>query len=122
MRENLPKEMDFQHEARNALRAEQDFVGVRTALYIRKCATSSPPTLGSRMRSAKVVDARKRVLITEYIRGGRVDDIEYLADHDIGRNKVSVDIFSRMVHINGWFHAVCFGITLPIERNLLTTS
>ena len=58
---------------------------------------------------AKVIDARKRVLVMEYIRGGRVDDIEYLADHDIDRNKVSVElahIFSQMVHINGWFHAV----------------
>ena len=36
MRENLPKEMDFQHEAKNAARAEQDFVNVRTSLYIRE--------------------------------------------------------------------------------------
>lgn len=36
MRENLPKEMDFQHEAYNAQRAEEDFKNIRTALYIRK--------------------------------------------------------------------------------------
>ena len=36
MRENLPKEMDFVHEARNAERASEDFVGIRTSLYIRK--------------------------------------------------------------------------------------
>lgn len=35
MRENLPKEMDFQHEAHNSQRAEEDFKNVRTSLYIR---------------------------------------------------------------------------------------
>lgn len=45
----------------------------------------------------------------EYIEGGRVDDKEYLAVHNIDRNKVALElarIFSRMVHLNGWFHAV----------------
>ena len=37
MRQNLPKEMDFVHEAENAERATGDFKGVRTSLYIRKC-------------------------------------------------------------------------------------
>lgn len=35
MRENLPKEMDFSHEARNAWKAEEDFENIRTSLYIR---------------------------------------------------------------------------------------
>lgn len=59
--------------------------------------------------TAQVVDARKRVLIMEFIRGSRVDDLEYLAEYDIDRNKVSLElarIFAQMVHINGWFHAV----------------
>jgi aarF domain-containing kinase len=45
----------------------------------------------------------------EYIEGGRIDDKEYLAEHKIERNKVALElarIFSRMVHLNGWFHAV----------------
>ena len=45
----------------------------------------------------------------EYIEGGRIDDKEYLAEHKIDRNKVALElsrIFSRMVHLNGWFHAV----------------
>lgn len=67
---------------------------------------------------ARVLDARKRILIMEFIRGGRVDDLQYLADHDIDRNTVSVElarIFSQMVHINGWFHAVSIhmGYTKP---------
>ena len=47
----------------------------------------------------------------EFIRGGRVDDLEYLAEHDIDRNTVSIElarIFAQMVHLNGWFHAVSF--------------
>ncbi|EIM82704.1 ABC1-domain-containing protein [Stereum hirsutum FP-91666 SS1] len=91
MRENLPKEMDFVHEARNAERAAKDFEKFRTSLYI-----------------PEVIAATKRVLIMEFIQGGRVDDLEYLADHNIDRNKVSLElsrIFSQMVYLNGWFHA-----------------
>ncbi|KIP08381.1 hypothetical protein PHLGIDRAFT_69413 [Phlebiopsis gigantea 11061_1 CR5-6] len=91
MRENLPKEMDFQHEARNAQRTEGDFKTIHTSLYI-----------------PQVLDARKRVLMMEFIEGGRVDDLQYLADQDIDRNKVALElarIFAQMVHLNGWFHA-----------------
>ena len=91
MRENLPKEMDFAHEARNAERAAEDFKGVRTPLYI-----------------PEVLFSNKRVLVMEYIQGGRVDDLEYLDAHAIDRNKVAIElsrIFSRMVHLSGWFHA-----------------
>jgi ABC1 atypical kinase-like domain len=93
MRVNLPKEMDFVNEAYNAQRTERDFADRRkTSLYI-----------------PQVVLATKRVLIMEYIEGGRVDDLEYLAKHNIDRNKVAVElsrIFSEMVFRNGWFHAV----------------
>jgi hypothetical protein len=94
MRTNLPKEMDFIHEADNAARAAADFKNVRTSLYI-----------------PKVIVATRRVLIMEYIQGSRVDDLKYLADWNIDRNKVAIElsrIFNRMVFINGWFHAVCF--------------
>lgn len=92
MRENLPKEMDFRHEAANAQRAEADFENIRTSLYI-----------------PKVIEANKRVLIMEYIQGGRVDDLEFLAEARIDRNKVALElsrIFNQMVFVNGWFHAV----------------
>lgn len=45
----------------------------------------------------------------EFIRGGRPDDLQYLADHNIDRNAVSLElarIFAQMVHLNGFFHAV----------------
>ncbi|KAH9839449.1 ABC1-domain-containing protein [Rhodofomes roseus] len=91
MRENLPKEMDFSHEARNAIRTVNEFHDIRTSLYI-----------------PRVFTADKRVLIMEFIKGGRVDDLKYLADHNIDRNKVALElarIFGQMVHLNGWFHA-----------------
>jgi aarF domain-containing kinase len=92
MKENLPKEMNFAHEASNAERAAKDFENIQSSLYI-----------------PKVISATKRVLVMEYIEGGRVDDLGYLADHSIDRNKVAVElarIFNQMVFVNGWFHAV----------------
>ncbi|KAI0699217.1 ABC1-domain-containing protein [Cytidiella melzeri] len=91
MRENLPKEIDFIHEAKNAHLAEEGFKNVRTSLYI-----------------PKILEAKKRILVMEFIRGGRPDDLQYLADHNIDRNAVSLElarIFSQMVHLNGFFHA-----------------
>lgn len=44
----------------------------------------------------------------EYIKGARPDDLDYLADHNIDRNKVSQElsrIFSQMLYIHGFFHA-----------------
>ena len=92
MRENLPKELDFTNEARNAEKASNNFKNRWTSLYI-----------------PEVISADKRVLIMEFIEGARVDDLEYLAAHNIDRNKVSLElsrIFSQMVYLDGWFHAV----------------
>ncbi|KAH9176783.1 ABC1-domain-containing protein [Lactarius sanguifluus] len=91
MRENLPKELDFTNEARNARMASDNFKSSKTSLYI-----------------PEVISADKRVLIMEFIGGARVDDLEYLAAHNIDRNKVSLElsrIFSQMVYLDGWFHA-----------------
>lgn len=98
MRTNLPQEMDFVHEAENAARAAADFKDIRTSLYI-----------------PKVIVATRRVLVMEYIQGGRVDDLKYLTDWNIDRNNVAIElsrIFSRMVFVNGWFHAVCLFLLL----------
>jgi aarF domain-containing kinase len=55
----------------------------------------------------KVLSANKRVLIMEYIRGWRVDDLEFLDVHGIDRNEVAIElstVFSQMVYLNGQFH------------------
>ena len=58
MRENLPKEMDFIHEAANAKRAVEDFRNIQTSLYI-----------------PEVILASKRVLIMEFIEGDCLSDM-----------------------------------------------
>ena len=92
MRQNLPLEMDFVHEAGNAAKVTENFKGVkRTPLYI-----------------PKVHSAAQRVLVMEFIDGGRADSKEYLAYHSIDRNHVSLEltrIFAEMVHLHGFFHA-----------------
>lgn len=56
MRENLPKELDFTHEARNTEGVRENFANVqKTSLYI-----------------PGVINATKRTLIMEYIEGARV--------------------------------------------------
>ncbi|KAJ6593929.1 ABC1 family-domain-containing protein [Mycena capillaripes] len=93
MRTNLPLEMNFCHEAANSEKTREDFRNVRgTTLYI-----------------PEVLAATNRVLVMEYIEGGRVDDLAYLAKANINRNQVALEIaaiFNRMVLLNGWFHAV----------------
>lgn len=88
------------HEALNAERTMREFDNVRSSLYI-----------------PRVLSASKRVLVMEFIEGGRVDDLEYLAEYNIDRNKVALElqrIFCRMVHLNGWFHAVSFTCQVAI--------
>ena len=80
------------HEANNTAKVVRDFKNISTSLYI-----------------PDVIVAKKRILIMEYIQGGRVDDLAYLASNNIDRNKVALElsrIFSQMVFVNGWFHAV----------------
>lgn len=56
MKENLPKELDFTHEAANTERARTNFADLRkTSLYI-----------------PDVVSATKRTLVMEFIEGARV--------------------------------------------------
>lgn len=46
--------------------------------------------------------------VSVVIEGAKVDDLVYLKEHKIDRNKVSQElsrIFSQMVYINGYFHA-----------------
>lgn len=91
MQENLPKEMDLRIEANNALECSQRFSSLK-------------------LTSLKIPDvllAKKRVLVMEYVTGGRFDDLEYLAKHNIDRNRASQElskIFSQMIYLNGYFH------------------
>ncbi|KAJ7072300.1 ABC1-domain-containing protein [Mycena amicta] len=91
MKTNLPLEMNFVHEAANAERTKKDFENVKSTLYIPEVLFSTP-----------------RVLVMEFIEGGRVDDLSYLKTAGIDRNQVALEIaaiFNQMVLLNGWFHA-----------------
>jgi aarF domain-containing kinase len=57
---------------RNAEKAQANFRDVYTSLHI-----------------PEVLAATKRLLIMEFIDGGRVDDLDFLAEANIDRNKVS---------------------------------
>ncbi|PLW17727.1 hypothetical protein PCANC_09092 [Puccinia coronata f. sp. avenae] len=92
MQENLPKEMDFRIEAANA----------------SKCAAQFSHLKSTTLKLPDVLWAQKRVLVMEFISGGRFDDLEYLAEHNIDRNRASQEltrIFSQMIYLNGYFHA-----------------
>ncbi|KAG8724380.1 hypothetical protein FRC12_024322 [Ceratobasidium sp. 428] len=87
---NLPLEMDFVHEAQNAAKVTENFSKIpkgKTSVYVPKVLRATP-----------------RTLVMEYVKGGRVDDLEYLASHNIDRNAVSQELsraFSEMVYIHG---------------------
>jgi aarF domain-containing kinase len=87
----LTSAQDFTHEAGASRRATADFAGYRkTALVI-----------------PKVEYVSKRVMIMEYINGRRPDDLEWLQEHDIDRNRVSQElsrIFAQMLYVHGFFH------------------
>jgi len=91
MEQSLPLEMDFRHEAANAKTCVANFAKLKhTSLVV-------PDVLWS----------QERILVMEFIDGGRVDDLEYLSAHNIDRNAVSCEIsriFSQMLFIDGCFH------------------
>lgn len=93
MNEMLPQETNFRHEAANSLHCRRNFESLsgKTSLYL-----------------PKVLWAERRCLVMEFINGARVDDLAYLKEHGIDRNQVSQElsrIFSKMVYIDGFFHA-----------------
>ncbi|GAA5938003.1 hypothetical protein JCM3775_002427 [Rhodotorula graminis] len=91
MEANLPLEMDFRHEAANAARCVKDFSSLEKTTFV----------------IPDVLWAKKRVMVMEFIKGARVDDLDYLARHKIDRNLVSreiAEITSRMIYITGFFH------------------
>ncbi|GAA5823077.1 hypothetical protein JCM5353_007878 [Sporobolomyces roseus] len=102
MQQNLPLEMDFRHEAANAARCVNDFSQLKQTSVV----------------VPEVLWAKRRVMAMEFVKGGRVDDLDYLARHNIDRNEVSrqiAEITSRMIYITGFFHADLHGGNLLIR-------
>ncbi|KAK6517239.1 hypothetical protein TWF281_003904 [Arthrobotrys megalospora] len=92
---SLPVELDFEEEAKNIYRVTEHFKNVpNTALVV-----------------PKVVWAKKRILVLEYLRGYRVDDLASLDQVGISRDEVS----ASLAHI---FNEMIFGNNAPYMHNV----
>ncbi|SHO78262.1 Similar to S.cerevisiae protein MCP2 (Mitochondrial protein of unknown function involved in lipid homeostasis) [Malassezia sympodialis ATCC 42132] len=92
MNKNMPLELDFRHEAGNSSRAQRDF-----EQYKNTCVAFP-----------KVPWVYRRVMAMEFVEGSRPDNLTYLAEHKIDRNRVSQElsrIFAQMLYMHGFFHA-----------------
>ncbi|EGX44670.1 hypothetical protein AOL_s00188g8 [Orbilia oligospora ATCC 24927] len=89
---SLPVELDFEEEAKNIYRVTEHFKHVpNTALVV-----------------PRVVWAKKRILVLEYLRGHRVDDLSSLDRAGISRDEVS----ASLAHI---FNEMIFGNNAPLH-------
>ncbi|RVD80275.1 uncharacterized protein DFL_008176 [Arthrobotrys flagrans] len=89
---SLPVELDFEEEAKNIYRVTEHFRNVpNTALVV-----------------PRVVWAKKRILVLEYLRGYRVDDLASLDRAGISRDEVS----ASLAHI---FNEMIFGNNAPLH-------
>lgn len=89
LQQSIYVELDFRQEAENALKTKEYFSNIygETAL-----------------RVPMVYEAEKRVLVMEYVTGGRPDDLEFLKKHNISTSEVSscfAHIFNDMVFTPG---------------------
>ncbi|KAK4325348.1 hypothetical protein Pmani_004064 [Petrolisthes manimaculis] len=91
MKKNLPKELDFASEARNAEKVAAQF--------------SHFPWL-----KIPAVDwnlTTDRVLVMEFCQGGQVNDRTYMLKHNINTKEVSEKLghlYSEMIFVNGYVH------------------
>ncbi|KAI9145731.1 ABC1 family-domain-containing protein [Paraphysoderma sedebokerense] len=95
MKDNLPKELDFEHESGNAGRVQMNFDKSSGRHHLN-------------LKIPEVMWAYKRVLCMEFAKGGRIDDLEYYRRHHINPAQVSSEltsIFSSMIFLHGFVHA-----------------
>ncbi|KAK6351694.1 hypothetical protein TWF718_004844 [Orbilia javanica] len=89
---SLPVELDFEQEAKNIYRVTEHFKTIiNTALVV-----------------PRVIWAKKRILVLEYLRGYRVDDLTSLDQAGISRDEVS----ASLAHI---FNEMIFGNNAPLH-------
>lgn len=91
-KKNLPKELDFLHEAENALRVKQLFQHL-TFLHI--------PRIFPQFSSEKV-------LTMEFCEGIQIDDVKYIRDNDIDSHEICRKlgkVYSEMIFKFGFIHA-----------------
>lgn len=102
---SLPKELDFQQEAQNALRTQEYFS------HIPELSLVIPD----------VIWAKERILVMAYESGHRPDDLEYLDSNGIDRDEVSATlarIFNEMIFGNNApLHCDPHGGNIAIRKN-----
>ncbi|CAN9256003.1 unnamed protein product [Alternaria alternata] len=84
MQLSLPQELDFALEGKNAMRAREYFSHVRDVPVV----------------IPRVLWAKRRLLVMEYVSGFRTDDLKSLDEHGIDRDEVSAAlarIFNEMI-------------------------
>ncbi|KAI9017405.1 ABC1 family-domain-containing protein, partial [Gaertneriomyces semiglobifer] len=89
MQQSLPQELDFVHEAENANKVRSLFHG------------------SAFLKIPEVYWADRRVLIMEFVAGGKIDDLDYYKRHNIDPRQVSSElskIYSEMMFVNGFVH------------------
>ncbi|KAI8876648.1 ABC1-domain-containing protein [Backusella circina FSU 941] len=94
MQESLPQELDFELEAKNAMRVKQNFAQE----YANQSTCLVIPD---------VIWAKRRILCMEFIEGARIDDFEFMDKHGIDSSQVSTEItkiFSKMMFLDGFVH------------------
>ncbi|GBF89209.1 hypothetical protein Rsub_01926 [Raphidocelis subcapitata] len=96
IKENLPRELNFQHEAANAERCRANFASAKSRLGDRVHIPETHPRLSSR-----------RVLTMEFISGARVTDAPALAALGVPRPRVAAlvsEAFNEMIFVHGDVH------------------
>ncbi|KNE71196.1 atypical/ABC1/ABC1-B protein kinase, variant [Allomyces macrogynus ATCC 38327] len=91
MRNNLPCELDFNYEAKNAEIVESHFRGSDRLVTV-----------------PKVYWVKPRLMCMEFVEGKRIDDLDYLREHHIDPSQVAVElnrIFSEMIFYHGFLHS-----------------
>lgn len=89
LQQSIYVELDFREEAKNAIRTQQYFKD-----FYKETA----------LRIPNVVWAKPRILVMEFLKGGRVDDLAFLDKHNISRSDLSAcfaHIFNNMIFTPG---------------------
>ncbi|KAG0004604.1 hypothetical protein BGZ80_004780 [Entomortierella chlamydospora] len=95
MQTSLPRELNFDIEAANAARVDDNFNKAR--------AEGNKSTI----KVPDVIWSRERVLVMEFMVGSRIDNLQYLKDNNIKVSEVSNEMartFSQMIYKDGFVH------------------
>ncbi|KAF9131168.1 hypothetical protein BGW39_002138 [Mortierella sp. 14UC] len=95
MQTSLPKELNFDFEADNAARVTTNFDRARKE--------GSKSTI----KVPDVIWSQKRILVMEFMVGSRIDNLQYLREHNIKVSEVSNEMartFSQMIYKDGFVH------------------